>query len=310
VQHLKEIDFAEPVVLQVASTVSDQYWQAMILSKWNFLVTGWRCDVVGDFTHLYLNQLENPGRLLESVEPIERQRKLLQYSHMNTFNGFRLSTKNEQYVIYDLYILQVIHGTPTILAKMTKNENYNFGDPIPTLHTWENVNIPSNPNKRKVWENYSAFCGKSIQVEGGQWQYDYSFAIGKHAPDSPTLLYGKTGYLPQLFIHRDASHAPTVAIPLVKANAHAVLQKWARNPELLLRVLKVEQVEDIELARFINNHGSFHDPRNHMVMSKGEALNVFRLYIERYIDTVGGVSTGDDFSAAALQETMARWRWW
>ena len=74
--------------------------------------------------------------------------------------------------------------------------------------------------------------------------------------------------------------------------------------------MKVEQVEDIELGRFINSAGSFHDPRNNMVMSKQEALNVFRLYIEQYIDTVGAVSTRDDFSAAALQETMARWRWW
>jgi hypothetical protein len=310
VQHLTDIDFTEPVALQVASTVSEQYWRTVIIEKWNSLALGWQCDVKGDFTHLYSNQLEDPGRLLGSVEPIERQRKLLQYSHMNTFNGFRLSTHNQQCVIYDLYILQVIHGKPTILAKMTKNENYNFGDPIPNLHTWENINVRQTPNNRKVWENYSAFCGKTIQVEGGQWQFDYSFAIGEHALDSPALLYGKTGYLPQLIIHRDASHAPVVALPLVKKNAYAVLQKWARDPKLLLQVLKVEQVEDIELGRFINRFSSFHDPRNNMVMSKDEALSAFRLYIEQYIDTVGAVSTRDDFSAAALQETMARWRWW
>lgn len=292
-KHLEDIKFSEPIVLEIASDVSHPYWKDVILKK--------KTDI---------SEASNRG---DGVS------EYMFLSHLETFNGYRLSkTNHDNSTIYDLFILQVINRKITILAKLTRKETFELFK-LPMSHRWVNLPIKrttldANPNIRKVLEKYQSFFGKKIKV-GADWQLDYSFTIARTESDEVGLLHGKTAYLPQLFIQRQISRPPVITTPLVRDSAYNLLKRGMQNPQVMLNyILNAQRDDDTYLTTYINKMWGFHHPGGPIMLQKkfdiDSAIRSLETKITQFEESKGRVSTGDDFSAAALQKTMARWRWW
>jgi hypothetical protein len=323
IEHLTGIRFYEPIVLEISSDVSQSYWDKVILKKRQNINQSGRIEQGAYNRYLREREYIDPGTrqsrsMLADIPITDRQNRILEYTHMDTFNGYRLSKNNSDRTVYDLYILQAMKGKPTILAKLTKTETM-APSQLPMSHRWINLPIqqstPPDPNIRKVLESFHSFFGKLIDVGervGTNKQLDYSFSIGYHEYDTQGLLHGKTGFLPQLYIHRDISQTPSISVTLDRASAYSMLEKGIRDPHIMLNsILKSTLNEDTDLSTFILHHKGVHDPRIPSMIQRKEDIESTMLSIEQQIEEhkARTASTGRDFSSA-LQERMSRWKWW
>ena len=235
IDHIKKANVSEPVVLEITTQTSRNYWETHLLPIKKRLMNDF--DVKDDEFDLFKSLRGDTTKQVTTKVP----EQMLKYGQIDTFNGYRLGTINENRKVYQLLLIQVIQGKLTLLSKLSGSL---LSEPrhICNNNTWKNLTVrEESANSIYTLPKFLSYFGSTSQPNRGQnSQLEYYFTLNNDRTGNSNTgtFYGKTSLMPQLRIAREFVKSRTnIVQTLDNPRAIQKLKLGIMNCKIMIMVL-------------------------------------------------------------------------
>ena len=235
IDHITKANVSEPVVLEITTQTSRNYWETHLLPIKKRLMNDF--DVKDDEFDLFKSLRGDTTKQVTTKVP----EQMLKYGQIDTFNGYRLGTINENRKVYQLLLIQVIQGKITLLSKLSGSL---LSEPrhICNNNTWKNLTVrEESANSIYTLPKFLSYFGSTSQPNRGQnSQLEYYFTLNNDRTGNSNTgtFYGKTSLMPQLRIAREFVKSRTnIVQTLDNPRAIQKLKLGIMNCKIMIMVL-------------------------------------------------------------------------